>query len=179
MSSESISIIKTVPFIIDKFVSTCDHASSSLKYTSALPIMLVALVFELKNAAISLAFVRGTKLVILWVWSIVPFVLTLINSASNVVLLLLLSLFELDAKTQSPLRSHATSLAMEYCIAREAAESFVTGDVLLLFIICGITIKLFISSLLVSVIVGISILFILPVNRNDDPFICDRFVSLA
>jgi hypothetical protein len=34
------------------------------------------------------------------------------NSTSNVVELLLLS-FELDAKTQSPLRSHATSLAME------------------------------------------------------------------
>jgi hypothetical protein len=34
--------------------------------------------------------------------------------------------------------------------------------VLLLFIICGIIIELFITSLFVSAIVGISILFILP-----------------
>src|ERR671910_569295 len=65
IASESISIIKTVPFIIESVVSACDHASSSLKYTSALPVMVAALVFELKAAAISLAFVRGTKLVIL------------------------------------------------------------------------------------------------------------------
>jgi hypothetical protein len=79
------------------------------------------------------------------------------NSTSNVVLLLLSS-FELDAKIQSPLRSHAISLAIEYRIAREAAESFAAaGAVLLLFIICGITVELFITSSFVSAIVGISI----------------------
>jgi hypothetical protein len=71
--------------------------------------------------------------------------------------------FELDAKIQSPLRSHTISLAIEYRIAREAAESFAAaGAVLPLFIICGITVELFITSLFVSAIVGISILFILP-----------------
>jgi hypothetical protein len=91
----------------------------------------------------------------------VPFVLTLMNSTSNVVELLLLSL-ELDAKIQSPLKSHAISLAMEYRIAWEAAESFAAGAVLPLLIICGIIVVLLITSLLVSAIVGISILFILP-----------------
>jgi hypothetical protein len=51
---------------------------------------------------------------------------------------------------------------MEYRIAWEAAESFAAGVVLPLFIICGIIVVLFITSLLVSAIVGISILFILP-----------------
>jgi hypothetical protein len=47
-------------------------------------------------------------------------------------------------------------------MAWEAAESLAAGAVLLLFIICGIIIELFITSLFVSAIVGISILFILP-----------------
>src|SRR5918996_1912537 len=83
------------------------------------------------------------------------------NSTSNVVLLLLSS-FELDAKIQSPLRSHAISLAIEYRIARAAAESFAADAVLLLFVICGITVESFITPLFVSANVGINILFILP-----------------
>jgi hypothetical protein len=62
-------------------------------------------------------------------------------------------------------------------MAWEAAESLAAGAVLLLFIICGIIIELFITSLFVSAIVGISILFILPVIRNDDPFIKNGSVS--
>ena len=50
---------------------------------------------------------------------------------------------------------------------------------LLLFIICGIIIELFITPLFVSAIVGISILFILPVNKKNDPFICDEFVAIS
>src|SRR5215212_8901933 len=76
----------------------------------------------------------------------------LMNSASNVVEFPLS--FELDAKNQFPLRSHATSVAMEYRIAWEAAELLVVRAVL----------PLFITSLFVSAIIGISILFILPDN---------------
>src|SRR5215213_5960723 len=82
------------------------------------------------------------------------------NSASNVVELPLS--FEFDVKTQSPLRSHATSLAMEYRIAWEGAELLAVGAELPLFIICDVIMELFIISLFVSVIVGISMLFILP-----------------
>ena len=64
-------------------------------------------------------------------------------------------------------------------MAWEAAESLAAGAVLLLFIICGIIIELFITSLFVSAIVGISILFILPVNMKNDPFICDEFVAIS
>jgi hypothetical protein len=60
----------------------------------------------------------------------------------------------------------------------EAAESFAAGAVLPLLIICGIIVVLFITSLLASAIVGISILFILPVNMKNDPFICDGLVSV-
>jgi hypothetical protein len=84
------------------------------------------------------------------------------NSASNVVVLLL-SLAS-AAKTQSPLRSHAISLAIENRMAWEAAVvvSFAAA-VLLLLIVCGIIAELFIAgSLFVSAIVGIRILFILP-----------------
>jgi hypothetical protein len=99
------------------------------------------------------------------------------NSASNVIEFSLS--FELDVKTQSPFRSHATSLAIEYRIAREAAELLSVAAVLPLFIICGIIIELFITSLFVSAIVGISILFNLPVNKKNDPFICDEFVAIS
>jgi hypothetical protein len=51
---------------------------------------------------------------------------------------------------------------MEYCIALEAAESFAAGAVRSLFIICGMIVVLFITSLFVPAIVGISILFTLP-----------------
>jgi hypothetical protein len=65
-------------------------------------------------------------------------------------------------------------------MAWEAAESLAAGAVLLLllFIICGIIIELFITSSFVSAIVGISILFILPDNTMDDPFIKNGFASL-
>src|SRR5919108_4305531 len=81
------------------------------------------------------------------------------NSASNVVVLL--SLVS-AAKTQSPLRSHAISLAIENCMAWEAAVSFAAA-VLLLLIVCGMIAELFIAgSLFVSAIIGIRIVFILP-----------------
>jgi hypothetical protein len=86
----------------------------------------------------------------------------LMNSASNVVEFPLS--FELDAKNQFPLKSHATSLAMEYRIAWEAAELLVVRAVLPLFIICGLIIELLITPLFVSAIIGISMLFILPDN---------------
>jgi hypothetical protein len=88
---------------------------------------------------------------------------TLMNSASNVVVVLL-SLVS-AAKTQSPLRSHAISLAIENRMAWEAAAVVVSfaAAVLLLLIVCGIIAELFIAgSLFVSAIVGIRILFILP-----------------
>lgn len=97
------------------------------------------------------------------------------NSASNVVVLLSL---ESAAKTQSPLRSHATSLAIENLIAWETAVSFAVAVLLLLLIICDIIAELFIAALFVSAIVGISILFILPVNKKNDPFIWDGSVGI-
>jgi hypothetical protein len=39
--------------------------------------------------------------------------------------------------------------------------------------------ELFIRSLLVSAVVGISILFILPVMRKEDPFLCDKLVGVS
>ncbi len=48
-----------------------------------------------------------------------------------------------------------------------------------LLIICDIlVVELFITPSFMPVIVGISILFILPVKTKDDPFICDKFVGI-